>query len=102
VIQTREVGVAKIKSWIDELSRYALREAEKRGFETTSPRDITKKGAITSILVPSPAAVEAELKKRGILVSARGPVVRLAHHFFVTPEDIDRTLDNLEDILRSG
>jgi selenocysteine lyase/cysteine desulfurase len=97
-----EVGVAKIKSWIDELSRYALREAEKRGFETTSPRDITKKGAITSILVPSPAAVEAELKKRGILDSARGPVVRLAHHFFVTPEDIDRTLDNLEDILRSG
>jgi selenocysteine lyase/cysteine desulfurase len=95
-----EVGVARIKPWIDELSRYVLREVEKRGFETTSPRDIAKKGAITSIPVPSPDAVEAELKKRGIHVSARGPVVRLAHHFFVTPEDIDRALDNLEEIVR--
>lgn len=95
-----EVGVARIKPWIDELSRHALREVEKRGFETTSPRDIAKKGAITSILVPSPDAVEAELKKRGILVSARGPVVRLAHHFFVTTADIDRALDDLEEIVR--
>jgi selenocysteine lyase/cysteine desulfurase len=97
-----EVGGANIKLWIDELSRHAIREVDKRGLETTSPRDIAKKGAITSIPVPSPDAVEAELKKRGILVSARGPVVRLAHHFFVTPEDIDRTLDSLEDILQSG
>jgi selenocysteine lyase/cysteine desulfurase len=95
-----EVGVARIKPWIDELSRHALREIDKRGLETTSPRDVAKKGAITSIPVPSPDAVEAELKKRGILVSARGTVVRLAHHFFVTTEDIDRALDNLEDILR--
>jgi selenocysteine lyase/cysteine desulfurase len=50
--------------------------------------------------VPSPDAVEAELKKRGIFVSARGPVIRLAHHFFVTPEDIDRAFDNLEEIVR--
>ena len=95
-----EVGVARIKPWIDELSRYALREVARRGLETTSPQDITKKGAITSIPVPSPDAVETELKKRGILVSARGTVVRLAHHFFVTPEDIDRALDNLEEIIR--
>ena len=47
-----------------------------------------------------PEAAEAELKRRGIIVSARGPVVRLAHHFFVTPEDIDRALDNLEEIVR--
>jgi selenocysteine lyase/cysteine desulfurase len=95
-----EVGVARIKPWIDELSRHALQEVAKRGFETTSPRDIAKKGAITSIPVPSPDAVEADLKKRGILVSARGTVVRLAHHFFVTTEDIDRALDNLEEIVR--
>ncbi|HUU36586.1 MAG TPA: aminotransferase class V-fold PLP-dependent enzyme [Candidatus Desulfaltia sp.] len=95
-----EVGVAQIKLWIDELSRYALRELAGRGFETTSPHDIAKKGAITSIPVPSPQTVETELKERGILVSARGPVIRLAHHFFVTPEDIDRALDSLEEILR--
>lgn len=95
-----EVGVSNIKPWIDELSRHALREIEKRGFETTSPRDVTRKGAITSINVASPHAVEAKLKERGVFVSARGPVIRLAHHFFVTPEDIDRALDAIEEIVR--
>jgi selenocysteine lyase/cysteine desulfurase len=95
-----EIGVPAIKAWVDELSRHALYEVEKRGLQTTSPREIAIKGAITSIPVPSPPAVEAELKRRGIIVSARGPVVRLAHHFFVTPEEIDRALDNLEDIVR--
>jgi len=94
-----EIGISKIKPWIDELSRYTIQEIEKRGFSTTSPKDIAKKGAITSIPVPSPHDVEAQLKKRGIIVSARGPVIRLAHHFFVTPEDIDRALVNLEEIV---
>lgn len=92
-----EIGVPKIKAWIDELSRYTIREVERRGLEATSPGDIAKKGAITAIPVPFPEDVEARLKKRGVVVSARGPVVRLAHHFFVTPEDIDRALDSLEE-----
>jgi selenocysteine lyase/cysteine desulfurase len=94
-----EIGVSKITSWVDELSRYVIHEIERRGFETTSPQDIAKKGAITSVPVPSPGEVEARLKQRGIIVSARGPVVRLAHHFFVTPEDIDRALDSMEEIV---
>jgi len=97
-----EVGVSRIKPWIDELSRYAIREIERRGFETSSPRDISKKGPITSIPVPSSQKAETELKKRGIIVSARGPVIRLAHHFFVIPEDIDRALDSLEEIVGPG
>ncbi len=96
----REVGVANIKLWIDELSRYALQEVARRGFETTSPEDVTKKGAITSLPVPSPQDVETRLKERGVFVSARGPVIRLAHHFFTTAEDIDRALDELEEIVR--
>lgn len=95
-----EIGAPRIKVWIDELSLYAIREIERRGLETTSPKDIPRKGAITSIPVPFPQHAEAELKKRGIIVSARGPVLRLAHHFFVTTEDIDRALENLEEIVR--
>lgn len=95
-----EVGVVNIKTWIDELSRYALQELEKRGFKTTSPKDISKKGPTTSIAISDPHAVEAKLKKRQVIASARGPVIRYAPHFFVTHEDINRALDALEDILR--
>ncbi len=95
-----EVGVGRIKPWVDELSRHALREIEKRGLETTSPRDVARKGAITSIVVPSPRDVEMKLRDRGVFVSARGQVIRLAHHFFVTPGDLDRALDAVEEIVR--
>jgi selenocysteine lyase/cysteine desulfurase len=94
------VGVENIKAWIDELSRYTIQQIDKRGLETTSPRDIRKKGPTTSIVVPDPHGVEDALKKRGIVASARGPIIRFAPHFFVTHEDIDHALDALEDVLR--
>jgi selenocysteine lyase/cysteine desulfurase len=95
-----EVGVENIKEWIDELSRYTIQEVDKRGLETTSPRDIRKKGPTTSIVVPDPHGVEDRLKKRGFVTSARGPIIRFAPHFFITHEDIDRALDTLEDVLQ--
>lgn len=95
-----EIGVPNIKIWIDELSRYTFQELEKRGLETTSPKDISKKGPTTAIAVSDPHAVEMKLKERKIVASARGPILRYAPHFFVTREDIDRALDALEDVLR--
>lgn len=95
-----EVGVDNIKMWVDELSEYTIQEAQKRGLETTSPLDIRKKGPTTAISVPDPHAVEDGLKKRGVVASARGPIIRFAPHFFVTHKDIDRALDALEDVLR--
>ena len=95
-----EVGVPNIKVWTDELSRYTLHELERRGLKTISPLDIEKKGPTTAIVVPDPHLVEVNLKKRGIVASARGPIIRYAPHFFVTKEDIYRALDELEDVLR--
>lgn len=95
-----EVGPANIKLWVDELSRYTFSQLDKRGLETTSPREISKKGPTTAISVPDPHAVEEELKKKGVVASARGPIIRYAPHFFVTYEDIDRALDALEEVLK--
>lgn len=95
-----EVGVKNIKSWIDEVSRHTFQELERRNLETTSPKDISKKGPTTAIVVPDPHTVETKLKKRRVVASARGPILRLAPHFFITREDIDRALDSLEDVLQ--
>jgi selenocysteine lyase/cysteine desulfurase len=94
-----EVGVENIKDWIDELSRYTIQEVDKRGLETTSPREIQKKGPTTAIVVPDPPGVEDRLKQRGIVASARGPIIRFAPHFFITHADIDHALDALEEVL---
>ena len=69
-------------------------------FHDTLCQDIAKKGPTTSIVVPDPHLIEVNLKKRGIVASARGPIIRYAPHFFVTKEDIFKALDELEDVLR--
>lgn len=97
-----EVGVENIKGWIDELSRFALNEVERWGMQTLSPKDVRCKGPITAVRVGNSHAVESELKKRNIIASARGPVIRLAPHFFSTREDIECALEVLDDILKGS
>ena len=96
-----EVGVDNIKAWIDELSRFALTEMERLGMEIVSPREIRRKGPITAVRVPDSHAVETALKEQRIIASARGPVIRLASHFFVTREDIAQALETLAAILKN-
>ena len=42
------------------------------------------------------------MRARGILPSARGTVIRLAPHFYNTIDDVDRALDTLAEVARTG
>lgn len=97
-----QVGPRAIAERIDMLSKHAIEGAQRRGLEVTSPLDISKKGATTAIRVPDSHAMEVELKKRNIIASARGDVIRVAPHFFTRPEDLDVVLDEIVAILRKG
>ena len=46
--------------------------------------------------------MEAALRERGVLASARGPALRLAPHFYSSLEDVDRALDALSEVLGGG
>jgi len=83
------VGVDAIRQHTRELSRFAIELALEHGLRIAGPRDPDQRGASTAIDVgPRAAEVEAEMRRRGVIVSARGPVVRLAPHFFTTRDDI--------------
>lgn len=94
------VGTKAIGERIDMLSRVALAAAARRGLKVASPSDVARKGATTAIEVPGgdSHAVEVALKKRGIVASARGPVIRVAPHFFTRPEDIERVMEEIADV----
>lgn len=97
-----EVGVNRIKDRIDMLSARALNGCMDRGLKTISPLDINKKGGTTAILLPDSMDshhMEVELRKRNIIASARGDVIRVAPHFYTKAEEIDIVLDNIADIL---
>jgi len=45
--------------------------------------------------------MEVELRKRNIIASARGDVIRVAPHFYTKPQEIDYVLDQIKQILDS-
>ncbi len=96
-----EIGTDRIARHCDMLSQYAIELADERGLLLASPRDIREKGAITALFTGDRDAheVEVELMRRGIVASARGRVIRIAHHFFTAPEDLERVFDALAEIL---
>ncbi|MHB9144609.1 MAG: aminotransferase class V-fold PLP-dependent enzyme [Symbiobacteriia bacterium] len=83
-----QVGVPRIQAHVQALSRLAYDVAGGYGLDIASPRDVTQKAATVAIRVPDSHAVEMRLKEQGILVAARGPVVRIAPHFYNTTDEV--------------
>ena len=98
-----EVGVDRIKDRIDMLSSHALNGCVNRGLNCVSPFDVRKKGGTTAIWVDKMNSheLEVELRKRNIIASARGDIIRVAPHFYTKPHEIDFVLDQIKMILDS-
>jgi selenocysteine lyase/cysteine desulfurase len=94
-----EVGASRIEARIEELSTYSIEMAERYGLEYTGPADVRQKGATTAIRVRDPHEVEGRLRRRRVVASARGDVIRIAPHFFTTTDDIDRAMSELASIV---
>ena len=98
-----EIGPAPIQAWTDRLSQRLLDGGQARGLTIHGPTDIRRKAPTTAFVCPGDShAVEACLRERGILASARGPVIRLAPHFYNTLEEMDVALDALVECFRDA
>ena len=96
-----EIGPANIQTWTDGLAQRLLDGGQARGLTIYGPTDIRQKSPSTAFVCPGDShGVEAQLRERGILASARGPVIRLAPHFYNTLEEMDAALDVLAEVLR--
>lgn len=96
----REVGPARIRDWTGELVARLIRGGRERGLRLLGPDDPRRRTPSTTFRVAGDShAVEAALRERGILASARGPAIRLAPHFYSTTDEVDRALDALADAL---
>jgi len=94
-----EVGPTRIQAWTQRLSQTLIEGGRERGFTLHGTTDPTKKAPSTAFICPGRAhEVERRLAQRGIIASARGPVIRLAPHFFNTEDDCLTALDALQEI----
>lgn len=91
------IGVAKIRAWHEVLSRRLIEGGLERGLTLNGSTDVASKTVSTAFVVDDSHGVEQKMRSRGIIASARGPVIRLAPHFYSTLEDCDRALDALAE-----
>jgi selenocysteine lyase/cysteine desulfurase len=94
-----EIGVAKIRAWHEVLAQRLIDGGIERGLTLFGPTDVTNKTASTAFVVEDSYAVETAMRERGVLPSARGPVIRLAPHYYNTLDDVDVALDVLAGVL---
>ena len=93
-----EVGPAKIRAWHQVLGQRMAEGGRARGLVLHGTTDVARKTANSAFVIPDAHAVEAAMRARGVLPSARGPVIRLAPHFYSTLADVDTALDLLAEL----
>lgn len=87
------IGTDVIHRRAQALSRHTIDGARARGLALHGPADRAPKAPTTAILCPDAHAMEERLRQHHIIGSARGPAIRIAPHFYNTPDEIDRALD---------
>jgi kynureninase len=79
-----------------------VEEVEDAGFQLFSP-SLENIGPTVSLLFgQNSSMIERKLRSRRVIVSARGPGVRFAHHFFNDRGQVDRVVDILKRHFRKN
>lgn len=102
-----EVGLERIAAWTSVLSERLIAGGMARGLEVHGLAAMRAAGGGVADKSPSTAfvchgdshRVEEAMRARGVLASARGPVVRMAPHFYSSMADVDQALDVLAEEL---
>jgi selenocysteine lyase/cysteine desulfurase len=95
------IGVDRIRSWHKTLAERLRDGGRARGLKLHGTSELDRKTANTAFVVSDSHAIEQKMRERGVLPSARGPVIRLAPHFYSTLEDCDKALDLLAELVHS-
>ena len=89
----QEVGVERIRAWHQVLGQHLVDGGRERGLTLHGTRDVARKTASTAFAVRDSHALESALRARGVIAAARGPVIRLAPHFYSSLADVHTALD---------
>lgn len=94
-----EVGPAAIEAWNRVLSARLVEGGLSRGLDLMGSHDPQQKAPTTAFRVADAHRVEANLRQRQVIASARGEALRLAPHFYSRLDDCDHALDTLVEVL---
>jgi kynureninase len=95
-----EVGPARIRERIKELTSYVVERADAASLEVRTLRDPEARGGMINVKVgPDAQRICHVLLDRDVCTDFRGDGLRVSPHFFTTTGDVDRLFDELRDLL---
>jgi kynureninase len=96
------VGIDRIRATSIAHTQRLLALVDRHGFATIASRDPNRLAGTVAVSVPDALEVARTLNARDIVVDYRpGVGIRLAPHVYNTPEEIDRTIDAIAEIVRT-
>jgi selenocysteine lyase/cysteine desulfurase len=91
------VGWSNVHALVAERATQIVRWAEgRRDVKLVTPADPARRAGVVSIKVSDAEAASARLRASGVPHSLREGMLRLAPHFYTTPDEIERALRLLE------
>ncbi len=100
VLIVREIGVDRIRENSLALTDRMIERAEGYGFTLTVARDHAHRGGTIAFDLPHAKQVAAEMLEREFIIDWRPNAgIRVSPHFYTTPEECDKTVDVIKEIL---
>lgn len=95
-----EVGIEEVGALVDDLAERIEAGVHAKGYELLRKRTKETGSGIVSFRHPSldPRVIAANLKRERVLAATRQGWVRMAPHFYITPDEIDQVLDLLPPV----
>jgi selenocysteine lyase/cysteine desulfurase len=91
------VGWRSVHALVEERATQIVRWADRhRDVKLVTPADPARRAGVVSVRVREPAEASARLRASGVPHSLREGMIRLAPHFYTTPDEIDRALHVLQ------
>ena len=94
----KSVGLDVISTWIDQLTALLMARLDREGYVSATPLDPRKRGPQVAIRTKDMHATVRELERRNVFVTSRDGNIRVAFHYYNTPDDIDVLIENMNQI----
>ncbi len=95
-----DAGLSDVGAWTRHLAARLIEGGRERGLQVMGPTDPSLRTPTVAFRVDDANGVEAAMRARAVLATARGPAIRLAPHYHSTEEDVERALDVLAEVAR--
>lgn len=90
-----DFGIEKIERRILKLTDHLISAIKDSGLRLQTPEEVSCRSGIVNFKIDTPRKVVEDLKRKGIIVSARGNGIRVSPHFYNAEEEIDRFMEEV-------